>query len=47
VDARYLVPELAGSPVAPGGEHAPWFVRPGESFLTSGNLQRVLSYLSA
>jgi subtilase family serine protease len=47
VDARYLVPELAGSPVAPGGERAPWFVRRGESFLTSGNLQRALSYLSA
>jgi subtilase family serine protease len=47
VDARYFVPELAGSPVAPGGEHAPGFVRRGESFLTNGNLQRALSYLSA
>ena len=47
VDARYFVPELAGSPVAAGGEHAPRFVRRGESVLTNGNLQRVLSYLSA
>jgi subtilase family serine protease len=47
VDARYFVPELAGSPVAAGGEHAPRFVRRGESVLTNGNLQRFLSYLSA
>jgi subtilase family serine protease len=47
VDARYFVPELAGSPVAAEGEHAPRFVRRGESVLMNGNLQRVLSYLSA